>query len=91
MLEDLDHLASRIGELARHVQAVRADNQALRAEVAARDAEVLRLRGALTEAYARVTQVLGRLPTLEPAEDEAAEDTPDTPDLLERSAPHGTH
>ncbi len=90
MLEDLDHLASRIGELAGHVQAVRADNQALRAEVAARDAEVLRLRGALTEAYARVNQVLGRLPTLEPVDEDTADDVPVTPDLLDRST-HGTH
>jgi chromosome segregation ATPase len=88
MLEDLDHLASRIGELALHVQAVRTDNQTLRAELAARDAEIQRLRGALTEAYTQVNQMLDRLPALEPVEVEETES--DTDDLLDRSA-HGTH
>lgn len=88
MLEDLDHLASRISDLALHVQAVRTDNQALRAEVAARDAEILRLRGALTEAYTQVNQMLDRLPAMQPIEPEETES--DTDDLLDRSA-HGTH
>jgi len=88
MLEDLDHLASRISDLALHVQAVRTDNQALRAEVAARDAEILRLRGALTEAYTQVNLMLDRLPALQPIEPEETES--ETDDLLDRSA-HGTH
>lgn len=88
MLEDLDHLATRISDLALHVQAVRTDNQTLRAEVAARDAEILRLRGALTEAYTQVNQMLERLPAIQPIEPEETE--PVTDDLLDRSA-HGTH
>lgn len=88
MLEDLDHLASRISELALHVQEVRADNQTLRANVAVRDAEILRLRGALTEAYTQVNQMLDRLPALQPVEAEETESATD--DLLDRSA-HGTH
>jgi len=88
MLEDLDQLASRISELALHVQTVRADNQTLRADVAARDAEILRLRGALTEAYTQVNQMLDRLPALAPVDAEETES--DTDDLLDRSA-HGTH
>jgi chromosome segregation ATPase len=88
MLEDLDQLASRISELALHMQAVRADNQTLRADVAARDAEIVRLRGALTEAYTQVNQMLDRLPALEPVDAEETES--DTDDLLDRSA-HGTH
>lgn len=90
MLEDLDHLASRISELALHVQAVRADNQTLRAELAARDAEIQRLRGALTEAYTQVNLMLDRLPALEPVDAEDTESEPDTDDLLDRST-HGTH
>lgn len=88
MLEDLDQLASRISELALHVQAVRADNQTLRADLAARDAEILRLRGALTEAYTQVNQMLDRLPALEPEEADETESATD--DQLDRST-HGTH
>ena len=89
MLEDLDHLASRISDLALHVQAVRTDNQALRAEVAARDAEILRLRGALTEAYTQVNQMLDRLPAMQPIEPEETES--ETDDLLMDRSAHGTH
>jgi hypothetical protein len=91
MLEDLDHLASRISELALHVQAVRTDNQTLRADIAARDAEILRLRGALTEAFSQVNLMLDRLPAMQPVEDEETADADAaTDDLLDRSA-HGTH
>lgn len=89
MLEDLDHLASRISDLALHVQAVRTDNQTLRAEVAARDAEILRLRGALTEAYTQVNQMLDRLPAMQPIEPEETES--ETDDLLMDRSAHGTH
>ena len=89
MLEDLDHLASRISDLALHVQAVRTDNQTLRAEVAARDAEILRLRSALTEAYTQVNQMLDRLPAMQPIEPEETES--ETDDLLMDRSAHGTH
>jgi phage shock protein A len=62
MLEDLDTLAARIADLARLVQALRTENQQLRAQLATANGEVEQLRQRIDEAGRRLDTLLERLP-----------------------------
>ncbi|GAA4334129.1 hypothetical protein GCM10023144_26050 [Pigmentiphaga soli] len=72
MIEDLDHLAQRLRQLARLTQDLRAENRALQGEIGRRDAQIRSLHGTLETAQSRVDAVLARLPV--PPSEAAQED-----------------
>ena len=74
MLEDLDHLSTRIAQLVQLAQDVRAENSALRTELGRRDAHIQKLRDTLEVAQIRVEDVLARLPGKPPEPEADAED-----------------
>lgn len=67
MLEDLDSLGRKVHELAQMAQALRTENQQLRAQLAAASAELDTLRGRVGQATQRLDAVLERLPAPPPA------------------------
>ena len=66
MLEDLDTLAHKVAELAQLAQALRIENQQLRAQLTAASAELEALRGRVEQATERLDAVLDRLPAPPP-------------------------
>jgi cell division protein ZapB len=62
MLEDLDTLALKVSELAQLAQALRTENQQLRAQLAAASTELETLRNRVDQATERLEAVLDRLP-----------------------------
>lgn len=74
MLEDLDHLSTRIAQLVQLAHNVRAENLALREELGRRDAHIQQLRDTLEIAQIRVDDVLARLPGKPPGPDAEVED-----------------
>ena len=63
MLEELDLLAERVSQLAALAAQLRSENQQLRIQLAASEAEIKRLTGTLNEARNRVEMVISRLPS----------------------------
>ncbi len=62
MLEDLDHLATRLKDLVQFTDSLRAQNNALAQKLALTEAENQRLRAMLEAARDRVDDVLARIP-----------------------------
>jgi len=62
MLEDLDLLASKVGELARLLQSLRTENQQLRAQLATAAGELDAMRSRVDEASRRLDGLMERLP-----------------------------
>ncbi|HQR21575.1 MAG TPA: DUF904 domain-containing protein [Burkholderiaceae bacterium] len=62
MLEELDQLAAKIAELARLVQALRTENQQLRAQLATASGELEAMRSRVDEASRRLDGLMERLP-----------------------------
>lgn len=62
MSQDLDQLAARIQRLAHLSHELRADNTALRVQLAESESEVKRLREALLTARMRIAGLIERLP-----------------------------
>ncbi len=60
---ELDRIADRVAALARLVQTLRDENQALRVAVDRRDGENQRLRERLDSARVRVEDVIARMPS----------------------------
>jgi uncharacterized protein (TIGR02449 family) len=67
MLEDLDTLARKVRELAEMAQALRTENQQLRAQLAVASTELETLRGRVEQATQRLDAMLERLPAPAPA------------------------
>jgi cell division protein ZapB len=63
MLEDLDSLELKVSELAQLAQALRTENQQLRAQLTAASTELEALRGRVDQATERLEAVLERLPS----------------------------
>lgn len=62
MLEEFDQLASRIGDLARLVQALRAENQQLRTQLTNASTDLEGMRRRVDEAGRRLDALMERLP-----------------------------
>jgi cell division protein ZapB len=62
MLEDLDTLDRKVRELAQMAQALRTENQQLRAQLAAASAELDTMRARVEQATQRLDAMLERLP-----------------------------
>ena len=62
MLEELDQLSAKIAEIARLVQALRTENQQLRAQLATASGELEAMRSRVDEASRRLDGLMERLP-----------------------------
>jgi uncharacterized protein (TIGR02449 family) len=63
MLDDLDALSGKLAELASRVRQLRAENQDLRAQLAAASGELDQMRDRVSQAMSRIDSLLGQLPT----------------------------
>ena len=62
MLEDLDLLATKVGELSRLVQSLRTENQQVRAQLVSAAGEIEAMRHRVEEATRRLDGLMERLP-----------------------------
>ncbi len=62
MLEDLDHLQTRIDQVVALALQLRGDNQSLRAQLAETQVEARRLQSRLDAARARIDALIEKLP-----------------------------
>jgi hypothetical protein len=62
MLDDLDQLAAKVGDLARLVHSLRTENQQLRTQLATAAGDLDAMRGRVDEASRRLDMLMERLP-----------------------------